>query len=283
MSLVELDLTDHIATVTLNDPGRRNALSAAMVAELIATFDAFEAASGIRAVVITAEPPAFCAGADLSGLREAGDSTEAAQRVLSEIYEGFLRVARCPLPTVAAIDGAAVGAGMNLALACDVRIAGPKARFDPRFVQLGLHPGGGHTWLLQRLVGPQTATAAVVFGETFNATSALRAGLVYEVVESAHLAARARELATRAASADRELLMKVKATMADVRGLDVLDDAVARELEPQVWSITQPGVAAKIGIKEVPNGATDSDSGNGNAGKNGSSKPRVRPPAAKRS
>ena len=281
MSLVELDLTDHIATVTLNDPGRRNALSTAMVAELCATFDAFEAASGIRAVVITAEPPAFCAGADLSGLRAAGDSSDAAQRVLAEIYEGFLRVARCPLPTIAAIDGAAVGAGMNLALACDVRIAGPNARFDPRFVQLGLHPGGGHTWLLQRLVGPQTATAAVVFGETFNATAALRAGLVYEVAESADLATRARELASRAAASDRELLMKVKATMADVRSLDVLDDAVARELGPQVWSITQPGVAAKIGIKDSPIGSTGA--GNGQADKSGSGKARPRPPAAKRS
>ncbi len=280
MALVELDLTDHIATVTLNDPDHRNALSAAMVDELCATFDAFEAASGIRAVVLTAEPPAFCAGADLSGLREAGDSTDAARQVLGDIYEGFLRVARCPLPTIAAIDGAAVGAGMNLALACDLRIAGPKARFDPRFVQLGLHPGGGHTWLLQRLVGQQTATAAVLFGETFDATTAFRAGLVYEVVESDQLAARARELAARAAAAPRELLMKVKATMADVRGLDVLDDAVARELEPQVWSITQPGVAAKIGINASPSHVVEPKAGP--AGKSGSGKARTRPPAAKR-
>ena len=246
MSLVELDLTDHIATVTLNDPGRRNALSAAMVEELCATFDAFEAASGIHAVVVTGEAPAFCAGADLSGLDAATKSTNGAASKLSAIYEGFLRVARCPLPTIAAVNGAAVGAGMNLALACDVRIASPTARFDPRFVQIGLHPGGGHTWLLQRLVGSQAARAAVLFGEAFDAESALRTGLVWKVVPQDELAAAAHRLAASAAQADRDLLVKVKATMVDVQGLERLDDAVARELDPQVWSITRPGASSAI-------------------------------------
>lgn len=246
MSLVELDLTDHIATVRLCDPRRRNALSAAMVQELCATFDAFEAASGVRAVVITAEVPAFCAGADLSGLVEAGRSQLEAEIGLAAIYEGFLRVARCPLPTIAAVNGAAVGAGMNLALACDVRLAGPDARFDPRFVQIGLHPGGGHTWLLQRLVGCQAASAMVLFGEVLDAEAALRCGLVWDIVEADHLEDRARAMAAMAARADRDLLTKVKASMAGVRSLDALDDAVALELVPQVWSLTRPGVADKL-------------------------------------
>ena len=87
------------------------------------------------------EPPAFCAGADLSHL---GSSQ---REGLLNIYEGFLRFGRCPLPTIAAVNGAAVGAGMNLALVCDDRIAAERARFDTRFLQLGLHPGGGHTWM----------------------------------------------------------------------------------------------------------------------------------------
>ena len=246
MSLVELDLTDHIATVRLCDPRRRNALSGAMVQELCATFDAFEAASGVRAVVLTAEPPAFCAGADLSGLVDAGRSAIEAEVGLGAIYEGFLRVARCPLPTIAVVNGAAVGAGMNLALACDVRLAGLDARFDPRFVQIGLHPGGGHTWLVQRLMGSQTAAATVLFGEVLDANAALRCGLVWEVVDAEHLEARARSMAARAATADRELLTTVKATMADMRSIDDLDGAVARELTPQVWSLTRPGVAEKL-------------------------------------
>src|ERR1043166_866952 len=71
------------------------------------------------------------------------------------IYEGFLRIARSPLPTLAAVNGAAVGAGMNLALGCDVRLASTRARFDTRFLQIGLHPGGGHTWMQVRTVGQQ--------------------------------------------------------------------------------------------------------------------------------
>ena len=84
------------------------------------------------------------------------------------IYEGFLRIARSPLPTLAAVNGAAVGAGMNLALGCDVRMAAARARFDTRFLQIGLHPGGGHTWMQRRIVGPQAAMAAVVFGQVLD-------------------------------------------------------------------------------------------------------------------
>lgn len=236
MSLVELDLSGHIAVVRLDDPGRRNALSLEMVSELIATFDAIQAAPGVRAVVLAAAPPAFCAGADralLDGISASPD--EAAER-LEAIYEGFLHVARCPLPTVAAIDGPAVGAGMNLALACDVRIAGPDASFDPRFVQLGLHPGGGHTWMLQRILSSQAAAATVLFGEVIDAPTALRCGLVWDVVDSDDLEARARAMATRAAQADRELLERVKTTLREIPREKDLDAAVQRELTDQVWS-----------------------------------------------
>lgn len=248
MSLVELDLTDHIATVTLDDPDRRNALSGEMVAELCATFDAFEAAVGIRAVVVSGAGTAFCAGADLWGLMAAGASPEEARRGLGGIYEGFLRVARCPLPTVAAVNGPAVGAGMNLALACDLRVAATTARLDPRFLQLDLHPGGGHTWLLQRLVGTPRAKAAVLFGEAFDADDALRTGLVHRVVEPDQLADTARSFAARAARSPRDLLIDVKATMDAMAEVTGIDDAVQRELEPQIRSITRPGVAERLGI-----------------------------------
>ncbi len=247
MSLVELDLSGHIAVVQLNDPDRRNALTTEMVAELIATFDAIQAARGVRAVVLSAAGPAFCAGADRTRLAEAAAGADDAKEILGAIYEGFLRVARCPLPTIAAVDGPAVGAGMNLALACDLRLGGPDARFDPRFVQLGLHPGGGHTWLLQRLVSTQSAAAAVLFGQVLDAKAAWRCGLIFEIVESAVLEDRARELASRAAEGDRELLERVKATMADTRTLASLDAAVAREFDDQIWSITRTEVADRPG------------------------------------
>ena len=99
------------------------------------------------------------------------------------IYDGFLAVANCTLPTIAAVNGAAVGAGLNLALAADVRIAGPAALFDPRFQKLGIHPGGGATWMLQRAVGPQVARASLLFGMRFDAEAAVRYGLALKVAD----------------------------------------------------------------------------------------------------
>lgn len=236
MAFVELNLSGHIAVVRLNDPQRRNALGLQMVDELIAAFEAIEAAPGVRAVVVSATPPAFCAGADralLEGI--SATPAEAAER-LEAIYESFLHVARCPLPTIAAVDGPAVGAGMNLALACDVRLAGPGARFDPRFLQLGLHPGGGHTWMLQRIVSTQTAAATVLFSEVIDAEGALRCGLVFDLVPSDELDERAQTMARRVAQADRELVERIKTTLGEIRSESSLEAAVARELADQVWS-----------------------------------------------
>ena len=162
------------------------------------------------------------------------------------MYEGFLRVGRSPLPTIAAVNGPAVGAGMNLALVCDVRLAGASARFDTRFLQLGIHPGGGHTWMLQRAVGSSAAAAMVLFGEVLSGADAERVGLVWRCVEDAALMDEAVELGTRAAAAPRELLLRTKATMADVALLDDHDAAVDRELETQLWSMDQPDFAERL-------------------------------------
>ena len=148
-----------------------------MVTEIVAAMDAFEADDAVGAVVVTGTPPAFCAGANLGNLADADGAS------LGNVYEGFLRIARSPLPTLAAVNGAAVGAGMNLALGCDVRLAARRARFDTRFLQIGLHPGGGHTWMFRRIAGPQAAMAAVVFGEVLDGAEAERVGLVYRCVD----------------------------------------------------------------------------------------------------
>ncbi len=158
MSLVLLEIADGVATITLNNPDERNTMTAPMVAEIVAAMDRIESDPAIGALVVTGTAPAFCAGANLGNLAEADGES------LGVIYEGFLRIARSPLPTIAAVNGAAVGAGMNLALGCDVRIAARRAKFDTRFLQLGIHPGGGHTWMLRRIVGPQVASAAVLSG-----------------------------------------------------------------------------------------------------------------------
>ena len=108
--------------------------------------------SGAGAVVLTAEPPVFCAGGSL-------DALLSRDVPLAASYDGFLALANAPVPTIAAIDVAAIGAGVNLPLACDVILAAPSARFDPRWLDVGIHPGGGHLWRLFQRVGTQGAAA----------------------------------------------------------------------------------------------------------------------------
>ena len=234
-----------VAVVTLDDAERRNVMSPPLVAAIETTFDELEADETVGAVVVTGRGRAFCAGADLGDLG-AGSQTASDVRAerLRAIYAGFLRVARCPLPTVAAINGAAVGAGMNLALACDVRIAGRAARFDTRFLQLGIHPGGGHLWMLQRAVGPQAAAALVLFGRVADPDEARRLGLVLDVVDDDALVDHAVAVATPAAAAPRELTRRIKAQL----GLpaDEHSAAVDRELDAQVWSMGEPFFAERL-------------------------------------
>jgi enoyl-CoA hydratase len=240
MSLVTVDISDRVATLTLNNPAERNTLTAPMVDEIVAAMDAIEADKEVGAVVVTGAAPAFCAGANLGNLAEATDES------LGRIYEGFLRIARSPLPTLAAVNGAAVGAGMNLALGCDVRIAARRAKFDTRFLQIGIHPGGGHTWMLRRIVGPQATFAAVVFGEVMDGAEAERVGLVHRCVEDDLLLETAHAMAARAAEAPRALAMSVKATIQAMADIDDHPAAVQAELVPQVWSTRQPWFAERL-------------------------------------
>ena len=240
MTLVLTEIADGVATLTLNNPDERNTLTAPMVDEIVAAMDAIEADESVGAVVVTGTPPAFCAGANLGNLAEATGGS------LGNVYEGFLRIARSTLPTIAAVNGAAVGAGMNLALGCDVRIAARRAKFDTRFLQLGIHPGGGHTWMFRRIAGPQATMAAVLFGEVLDGAEAERVGLVYRCVDDDALLAAAHEMAARAASAPRELLITTKATIAAMADIGDHPAAVARELDPQLWSTRQPWFAERI-------------------------------------
>jgi enoyl-CoA hydratase len=228
-----------VAVVTLDDADRRNVLSAPLVHAVTDAFDELEADSTVGAVVLTGAGRAFCAGADLGDLGAGGEATEE-QRAghLKGIYAGFVRVARSTLPTVAAVNGPAVGAGMNLALACDVRLVGRSGRFDTRFLRLNIHPGGGHMWMLRRAIGPQAASALVLFGQVAGAEESVRLGLAHEVVADEVLLDRAVELATPAAAAPRALVERMKREL--TLPADEHDAALERELEAQVWSMGQP-------------------------------------------
>lgn len=240
---VLVEVENHTALITVNDPERRNAVTSEISAALRAAVDAAEANTDVHALIVTGAGKAFCAGADLTALGEATDEG------LRTIYDGFLAVANCALPTIAAVNGAAVGAGLNLALAADVRIAGPSALFDPRFQKLGIHPGGGATWMLQRAVGVQVARASLLFGMRFDAEAAVRYGLALQMADDP--VAAAKELAAGPAAAPRQVVLATKASMRATANPGVIDRdqhsiAVDTELKPQAASILSPEFAERL-------------------------------------
>jgi enoyl-CoA hydratase len=226
---VRTKITDGVAVLTVSNPERRNAMNLELSAKLVDALQSATDEDGVGAIVITGEEPAFCAGGDLGELAMADPAT------LRTVYAGFLAVANCPLPTIAAVNGAAVGAGLNLALACDLRMAGPRAKFDARFLQLGLHPGGGYTWMVQRAIGTQAAAAITLFGEAVDAEEAARIGLVHRVVDD--VVAGSVELAARAAAAPRDLVRTTKATLRLTAGMTSQADAVEVEVRAQAASV----------------------------------------------
>ncbi|MPZ86950.1 MAG: enoyl-CoA hydratase [Nitriliruptorales bacterium] len=167
-----------VRLITLDDPERRNAMGARMGAELEAAVGDLAANRDVRVVVITGAGTAFCAGADLPALFGAtgGPLTETHAR-LQAYYRTFFSVFELPIPTIAAVNGPAVGAGLNLAMACDVRVAGPQASLAPTFTRIGLHPGGGCTWFLVRALGRSRALRTLLLGEVIPAEQAVAWGL----------------------------------------------------------------------------------------------------------
>jgi len=151
------------------------------------------------------------------------------------------------MPTVAAIDGAAIGAGITLFLCCDLAICTPASRFDLRFLDVGIHPGGGALWRLDRVLGKQGAAALTLFGEVLDGDEAERRGLVWRCVGADDLAAEAGRLAQIAASRDPELVSRTKRTMASVVTVDGPASAIDLELAAQRWSMERPAFQASLG------------------------------------
>ncbi|MFJ2084175.1 enoyl-CoA hydratase/isomerase family protein [Micromonospora chokoriensis] len=184
-----VEVTGPVATVVIHNPARRNAMTAAMWRQLPELLDRLEPDPDVRALVLTGSGDAFCAGADLGDLAELLDAGDASIAVDAEE-----RLARFTKPTVAAIRGACVGGGAQLAVACDLRIAAEDARFGVPPARLGLVYPASTTRRLARLVGPSAAKHLLFTAELIDAERALRVGLVDEVVPADRLAGRVDEL-----------------------------------------------------------------------------------------
>jgi enoyl-CoA hydratase/carnithine racemase len=236
---VLLEVDGGVAVVTLNAPDRRNALTPAMADELIATFDEVDARPEVGAVVVRAVGKSFCAGGDIQTLIEAGKdpAAEPAYDGLSRIYDSFYRLGQVKAPTIAAVRGSAVGAGMNMLLATDLRIVARDARLLCGFLKRGLHPGGGHFVLLSRLIGREAAAAMALFGEEIDGNRARELGLAWESVDDARVEDRAMELAARVA-ADPELARVAVGTFRMETVTPVSwEIAIQSERPSQMWSM----------------------------------------------
>lgn len=233
--MITFSVDDGVGLLTLDDPSRRNAVSAALSVAVRSAVRPL--APDVRALVLAANGPAFSAGGDI-------DSLTRRDVPLPVLYEGFQAISALPIPTIAAVDGPAVGAGMNWALACDVIIASPKAAFDPRFLDIGIHPGGGHLWRLTRLVGRQAAAAMVLCGESVSGQDAVTIGLAWRCVDDPVSFALA--LARRVAGRSDELVRRTKATLDASAALTHEEAAVELEQQAQEWSMTRPAFAEGV-------------------------------------
>jgi 2-(1,2-epoxy-1,2-dihydrophenyl)acetyl-CoA isomerase len=197
-STLIVERTGAVATLTLNRPGARNALDLAMRQEMLAALDEVEADEAVRVLVLTGAGEHFCAGGDVKSMRERRQ-TAAERRRVQMLNTMVQRLVDFPRPTIAMVDGYAVGAGTNLALCCDLVIASDRAKFGELFNKIGLAPDGGGTWFLPRLVGLARAKELIFTGDVFDAAEAARIGLVNRVVPVAELRAVTRALAEKIA------------------------------------------------------------------------------------
>jgi len=212
-STILVDRADAVATITLNRPEARNALDLVMRRELLTALDDLEAEAATRVVVLTGAGGHFSAGGDVKTMAAKRHTAAEGRARVESLNRFVIRLFEFPKPTIAMVDGFAVGAGCNIALGCDVLIASDRARFGEVFAKIGLVLDGGGTWLLPRLVGLAKAKELVFSADIIDAAEALRIGLVNRVVPAAELEATTRALATRIASGPPGALGLAKALL----------------------------------------------------------------------
>jgi enoyl-CoA hydratase len=203
MSDHPIDLERHpdgVAVLTLDLPERRNAMTAELTAAWTEAIASLRGDRSVRCVVVTGAGKAFCAGGDLSWIGESPDlSVDAIRDRMLPFYRAWLAIRDLDVPTIAAVNGPAVGAGLCLALACDLRYVARGATLSAPFVSLGMHAGMAATWLLPEAVGIPVARELLLTGRAVDADEALRIGLVNGVSEPSELLADAVAVATRIA------------------------------------------------------------------------------------
>ena len=220
-----------VALLTLNRPETRNALSGeAMFAAFEQIIDRLNADLGIRAAVLTGAGSAFCSGGNVAEMRDRAGMFAGSPEQIAQNYRGGIQripraFQRLQVPIIAAVNGAAIGAGNDLACMCDIRIAANTARFAESFVKVAIVPGDGGCWLLPRVVGASRAAELALTGDTIDADEALRIGLVSRVVPAEALRDEALMLAARIAANPSQVLRWTKQLLQQAR-TGTLDEAL---------------------------------------------------------
>jgi len=240
-----IEKTGHVATLTLNRPEARNALDMTMRRELLGAVDELEVDPTVRVLIITGAGGHFCAGGDVKTMGQSARAEDGRARVVA-LNTLVLRLVDFKHPVIGMIDGFAVGAGMNLALCCDLIVASDRARFGEVFAKIGLVPDGGGSWLLPRLVGMPRAKELIFTADIIDAVEAERIGLVNRVVPAAELAAATMTLAERIAQGPASVLAMAKHM---VNRAATSDLARALDLEAFSQAIAITGAAHAEGLK----------------------------------
>jgi 2-(1,2-epoxy-1,2-dihydrophenyl)acetyl-CoA isomerase len=233
LQTIRLEKTESIATITLNRPEKMNAYNSIMLDELSSVLEDVALDKDIRAVIITGEGRAFCAGADvqdIGALLSLQNELPERQDILKLLIRSVLAIRQMPKPVVAALNGVAAGGGANLALACDIILASEKARLAENFINIGLVPDGGGTYFLPERIGYQRSAEIFFTGRILSAQEALDMGLYNRVVPAEELMGSVKELAqdlagrpTRAIAAgkailNREAIPRLRAYLEDEAG-----------------------------------------------------------------
>jgi enoyl-CoA hydratase len=231
-----------VVVLELSNPGRKNALSYDMAIALASYCDELDRDDTVGCVIVRGEGGTFCSGADTTtwtNLYENAASDEA-YRITDQIYNAFVRIGQLKMPTIAAVRGASVGAGINLALSTNLRIAADNARFLAGFLNASIHPGGGFLTLATRLCGAEAATAMGLFSAEVSGKRAVEIGLAWESVPDEQVEERALELATKV-SRDRELArVVVRSLQLETWGPPLTwGAALEAERGAQMWSQTR--------------------------------------------
>jgi 2-(1,2-epoxy-1,2-dihydrophenyl)acetyl-CoA isomerase len=248
---LQFDVTGGVAQVTLHRPDAKNALNLAMARELMDAAIRCDEDPGIRAVVLTGSNGVFSAGGDLKSFSRAGDRLPHALKELTTyLHAAVSRLARMDAPVVAAVNGAAAGAGMSLACAADIVLCGTSARFTMAYTRAGLAPDGSSTWFLPRIIGYRRTQELMLTNRTLSAEEALAWNLVTRVVPDAELAGAARALATELAAGPTVAFGSVKKLLltSATESLETQMEREARHIAAAARSADgKEGVAAFVG------------------------------------